>query len=92
MAADALRAARRPRIVNPVAGSVYALEPDIPIGRQRLAVAVSGAAEALHLWLDRRELGAGNSRPLILAAPGPHRLRLADAAGRVVDQVPFTIR
>ena len=34
--------ARRPRITNPVSGSVYAIDPDIPIDRQRLAVAVIG--------------------------------------------------
>ena len=84
--------ARRPRIVNPVSGSVYALDPDIPIERQRLAIGVSGEVTAHRLMLDRRDLGAADGKPLILAGPGRHRLRLTDVAGRVVDQVLFTVR
>ncbi len=84
--------ARRPRIVNPVAGSVYALDPDIPIDRQRLAISVTGEALGHRLVLDRSDLGTADSRPLILAPPGMHRLRLIDLGGRVVDQVIFTVR
>lgn len=90
--AFAPEAARRPRIVNPVSGSVYAIDPDIPPDRQRLSVAVSGAVAAHRLWLDRRDLGAADGAPAILAGPGRHRLRLTDIGGRVVDQVLFTIR
>ena len=85
-------AARRPRITNPAAGSVYALDPDVPIDRQRLAVAVSGDAGAHRVVLDGRALGAADTRPLILPGPGLHRLLLVDVAGRVVDQVRFTMR
>jgi penicillin-binding protein 1C len=83
---------RRPRIVNPVSGSVYAIDPDIPIDRQRLAIGVSGEVTAHRLMLDRRDLGAADGKPLVLAAPGRHLLRLTDVAGRVVDQVMFTVR
>ncbi|MEI9850203.1 MAG: penicillin-binding transpeptidase domain-containing protein [Sphingomonas sp.] len=83
---------RRPRIVNPIAGSVYALDPDIPRDRQRLAVAVTGEAAGHRLLLDRQDLGTADSRPMILAGPGRHRLRLTDLSGRVVDQVTFTVR
>lgn len=85
-------AARRPRIVNPVAGSVYALDPDIPVDRQRLAVLVTGDVVGHKLVLDAKELGGADSRPVILAGPGRHRLRLVDLGGRVVDQVLFTVR
>ena len=84
--------ARRPRITNPVAGSVYALDPDIPPRQQRLAVAVSGAAASHQLWLDGRALGAAAPAPLVLPLPGRHQLRLTDMAGRVVDQIVFTVR
>lgn len=83
---------RRPRIVNPVGGSVYALDPDIPQGNQRLAISVSGQAIGHRLILDKRDLGTADSRPLILAPPGRHRLALIDLDGKVVDQVLFTIR
>ncbi len=84
--------ARRPRIVNPIAGTVYAIDPDIPPDRQRFAVGVTGSVASHRLSLDNRDLGPATSTPLILAAPGPHMLRLIDVAGRVVDHVRFTIR
>jgi penicillin-binding protein 1C len=84
--------ARRPRIVNPVSGSVYALDPDIPIERQRLAIGVSGEVTAHRLLLDAKDLGAADAHPLVLAGPGKHQLRLIDLAGRVIDQVVFTVR
>jgi penicillin-binding protein 1C len=85
-------AARRPRITHPVAGSVYALDPDIPIDRQRLAIDVAGAVEGHVLKLDDRILGAADSAPMVLAAPGTHRLALLDPSGRAVDQIRFTMR
>jgi penicillin-binding protein 1C len=84
--------ARRPRIANPVTGTVYAIDPDIPPERQRFAVAVTGSAAAYRLMLDDRDLGPALARPQVMPAPGPHRLRLVDTAGRVVDQARFTIR
>ena len=84
--------ARRPRIVSPVTGSVYALDPDIPGDRQRIAVSVSGAASMHRLVLDGRPLGPAEGTPLLLAAPGRHALGLADASGRLVDRIFFTIR
>lgn len=84
--------ARRPRITSPVAGSVYAIDPDIPIDRQRLAVGVAGATDGHRLMLDRRDLGPADARPLVLAGPGIHRLALLDEGGRTVDQLRFTVR
>jgi penicillin-binding protein 1C len=85
-------AARRPRIVNPVSGSVFALDPDIPIERQRMGIAVTGAVAGHRLVLDRRDLGDADARPQVLAGPGIHRLALLDPGGRVIDQVRFTVR
>lgn len=85
-------AARRPRIVNPVSGSVYALDPDIPIDRQRLGAEVRGMTAGHRLILDRKDIGDAQANPQILAGPGTHRLALVDPVGRVVDQVRFTVR
>jgi penicillin-binding protein 1C len=85
-------AARRPRITNPVSGSVYALDPDIPIDRQRLGFAVTGEVTGHRLVLDRRDLGDAANAPLVLAGPGVHRLALVDPQGHVVDQSRFTVR
>jgi len=84
--------ARRPRIASPVSGSVYAIDPDIPADRQRLAVAVTGAAAMHRLTLDTRDLGDARGAPLLRTGPGRHRLALVDLAGRIVDQVIFTVR
>ncbi|HEU4961573.1 MAG TPA: penicillin-binding protein 1C [Sphingomonas sp.] len=84
--------ARRPRITNPVSGSIYALDPDIPIDRQRLAIGVSGAVAAHRLMLDGRDLGPAGAHPLILAPPGTHKLKMLDQDGAVVDQVLFSVR
>ena len=85
-------AARRPRIVNPVSGSVFALDPDIPIDRQRMGIAVTGAVAGHRLVLDRRDLGEADARPQVLAGPGVHQLALLDPSGRVIDRIRFTVR
>lgn len=83
---------RRPRIADPVAGAVYAIDPDIPMDRQRIRVATTGAVAGHKLLLDKRELGPAESEPLVFAGPGRHRLLLVDAAGKPVDQVLFSVR
>jgi penicillin-binding protein 1C len=85
-------AARRPRIASPLSGSVYALDPDIPLARQRLALATTGDVQGFRLILDNRDVGDAAARPLILAGPGVHQLALVDPAGRVVDKARFTVR
>ncbi len=83
---------RRPRITNPVNGSVFALDPDIPANRQRIGVNVVGSTEGHRLVLDARDIGAADSRPQLLTPPGVRRLLLVDSGGKVVDRVQFTMR
>ncbi len=83
---------RRPRITNPLSGSVYALDPDIPLERQRMGFTVTGEVSGHRLVLDTRDLGDAGSRPLVLAGPGIHLLALVDPSGRVVDRARFTVR
>jgi penicillin-binding protein 1C len=85
-------AARRPRIANPASGAVYALDPDIPIERQRIRLTAIGAAGGERLRLDGRDLGPAEAGPMVLPAPGYHRLALVDASGKVLDQSRFTVR
>ncbi|GEM70765.1 penicillin-binding protein 1C [Sphingomonas aquatilis] len=84
--------AHRPRFTNPVAGSVYALDPDIPADRQRLVIGVSGSATAHRIQLDSRDLGPADHGEPVMPGPGLHRLRLVDGGGRIVDQILFTVR
>jgi penicillin-binding protein 1C len=85
-------AARRPRIANPVSGAVYALDPDIPLPRQRIRLTAVGAAGGERLLLDDRDVGAAASGPMVLPGPGSHRLALVDASGKVLDRTLFTVR
>lgn len=83
-------AAGRPRIVTPVAGTIYALDPDIPSGRQQVRFATAGVADSARLMLDGRPLAALD--PLWHPVPGAHRLVLADADGKALDSVIFHVR
>jgi penicillin-binding protein 1C len=83
---------RRPRIANPVSGSVFALDPDIPSDRQRMAALVTGSVEGHRLILNDRDLGEASAKPQLLLPPGVYRLDLVDASGKLVDRVRFTMR
>jgi penicillin-binding protein 1C len=85
-------AARRPRIANPVSGTVYALDPDIPLPRQRIRLTAVGAAGGERLVLDGKDLGDAATGPMVLPGPGSHRLALVDASGKVLDRSLFSIR
>jgi penicillin-binding protein 1C len=90
--ANAPPAARRPRITNPVSGTVYALDPDIPPYRQRIRLAAAGAVSGERLRLDNRDVGPADASPMVLAGPGAHRLALVGADGRILDRTLFTVR
>jgi penicillin-binding protein 1C len=85
-------AARRPRIANPVSGAVYALDPDIPLPRQRIRLTATGAAGGERLVLDDHDVGAAEAAPMVLPGPGPHRLALVDRQGKVLDRSRFVVR
>lgn len=84
--------ARRPRIASPVSGTIYALDPDIPVAKQRIRFTSVGAASGERLHLDGRDLGPAEASPMVLPGPGSHRLALVDTAGRVLDRSLFTVR
>lgn len=92
MVAAAPAEARRPRISDPVSGTVFALDPDIPIARQRIRVTVKGATANHRLLLDEQDIGPADASPLILAGPGRHALTLVDADGHPVDRALFQMR
>ena len=85
-------ASRRPHIANPISGTVYALDPDIPLPRQRIRLAAVGAVSGERLRLNGRDIGAAEESPMILPGPGSHQLALVDSSGRMLDRVRFTIR
>jgi penicillin-binding protein 1C len=81
----------RPAIRYPTPGMLVALDPDIPPARQRLHFEASGVTRPRWL-LDGKPLPAAIGREGWLPWPGRHALALADAQGRVLDQLRFEVR
>jgi penicillin-binding protein 1C len=84
--------ARRPRIASPLSGTVYALDPDIPVKSQKIRLKAVGAVSGERLSLDGRDAGEAAEGPLVLPGPGRHTLALVDPGGRVLDRSVFTMR
>ncbi len=80
-----------PRILWPVAGTVIAVDPDIPAARQAVSFEARGAAGAD--WrLDGVSLGAATPSLLWRPRPGRHTLQLVEDGERVRDSVTFEVR
>ncbi len=80
-------AAPRFGITSPRDGSVFALDPDIPLAAQRMRF----EGEAGTWLVNGRRVGQGaavNWLPL----PGRHRVALVDSTGRVLQQVGVEVR
>ena len=84
--------AARPRLASPAAGSLIALDPDIPLDRQHVLLRAEPASAELRLRLNDRELGNAAQPQLWTPLPGEHQLVLLDASGRALDQVNFSVR
>jgi penicillin-binding protein 1C len=81
------------RILSPAPDTVIAFDPDIPVGRQRVAfVASAGARDGFHWTLDHRSLGPVNGVMLWPPSPGVHTLALNDSLGRPLDTTTFKVR
>ncbi len=80
------------RISYPPAGTIMAMDPDIPAGQQEVFFLAEGFQEGMHWRLDGELLhGAARSVPWPLKG-GRHVLALVDRAGRTLDQVSFLVR
>ncbi len=84
--------ARIAHIASPVNAMIVALDPDIPVDRQRVPITVQGGAADHMLRLDGAPLGPAATPILWTPTAGAHRLVLEDQTGRVVDRVLFTVR
>ncbi len=82
--------ADRPRLLSPTNGTVIALDPDIPLARQRVGVRIAGAAPGLRLDVDGRALPLTGA--LWLPLPGAHYFTLRDDRGRTLDRALVTVR
>jgi penicillin-binding protein 1C len=82
---------RAPMIVYPVAGSIIAIDPDIPGPLQRVMFQAQ-AGQGLRWRLDKENLGAADAQLAWQPTPGEHRLELVDAQDDAVAVVRFEVR
>ena len=81
-------------ITSPVAGTILALDPDIPPTHQRLQLNASEAgrnAATLRWRINDKPLGQG-AHWAWMPWPGRHRITLTDARGNVLDEVRVEVR
>ena len=80
------------RIAAPAAGTILALDPDIPAGRQRVPFEARDAVAGQRWLLDGAVIGEATELLLWPAASGRHRLSLVAQDGRILDTVSFVVR
>lgn len=79
-------------IGTPTDGTLFALDPDIPISRQRIVFERASGSSTRSKWrLDGQTLGREDRIPW-LPWPGRHVLELVDLDGSIVDSVHFEVR
>ncbi len=80
------------RIAYPPAGAVFALDPDMPRGRQRIVFSVQGQSDGLRWRLNGRDLGPAGAPAYWTPAVGRHVLALSDGTGAMVASVRFQVK
>jgi penicillin-binding protein 1C len=81
-----------PRILVPAAGTIIALDPDIPPLRQRIIFESHGGGGGLRWVLDGRDIGPAAELLAWEPLPGRHTLSLVDEEQRPVDTAAFEVR
>ena len=76
------------RITAPASGTIIALDPDIPPRNQRLRLSAGG--QDLRWLIDRKPFAKGASA-LWLPWPGKHLIQIANASGKVLDEVHLEV-
>lgn len=80
------------RISEPTDGTVIAIDPEIPFGRQAILFQARGDVTGLR-WLLNGKTLAKSAAPLFWPPkPGTHELALATSNGRVTDRVCLEVR
>jgi len=76
-------------IIQPINGTIIALDPDIPAANQLIRLAVRGANDNLKLMLNEEHVQIGMLwHPVI----GQHKLQIIDQDKNIIDQVSFSVR
>ncbi|MDF3819476.1 penicillin-binding protein 1C [Leptospira sp. 96542] len=80
------------RIVSPTNKSIYALDPDIPNGKQKILFTLSSYSDTYTFHLNGKFLA--NAKEPFFWAPikGDYRLQILDSHGNLVSEVLFEVR
>ncbi|MGB0126783.1 MAG: penicillin-binding protein 1C [Rhodocyclaceae bacterium] len=81
-----------PRIAYPAPGTVIALDPDIPDGRQRVVFSARDGSGTLRWQLNGIRLPVEGSSAPWAPSSGNHHLVLQDRDGQTLDSVHFEVR
>ena len=84
----------KPSIVQPVDGTILALDPDIPPAHQRLqlvAAGLQGSKRGVE-WRIGGTVIADQPVAMWMPSPGLHRIELTDAKGATLDSVHISVR
>jgi penicillin-binding protein 1C len=81
-----------PKIVYPHSGSVLAVDPGIPVERQKVLLQVSGAQSGFKWILNGREVGPLTEPVLWAIERGKQLLEIRGSGGSVVDSVSFLVK
>jgi penicillin-binding protein 1C len=90
--------AQQARILQPLNGAIYSMDPDIPLKNQRLKLQANLAnhANGQAFWLLNgqriRTAESGAHWADLKLTPGRHLLSIVDAKGRALDAVRFEVR
>jgi penicillin-binding protein 1C len=81
-----------PQILSPAAGTIIALDPDIPAVAQRVVFEASRGARDSRWILDGRALAPVRGEVLWTPTPGAHTLSIARDSGNALQTIQFTVR
>lgn len=82
-----------PKILVPGNETIYAIDPDIPEGRQKLHFSASYFAEGFQWILDGKEVRKTRDKEVFWKPErGFHILSIQDTNGKIIDSVVFEVR
>jgi penicillin-binding protein 1C len=81
-----------PQILSPAAGTIIALDPDIPAAAQRVVLEASRGARNSRWILDGRPLAPVRGTLLWTPTPGAHTLAIARDSGNALQTIQFIVR
>lgn len=89
---NAIEKTKSTRILTPVNGSIFALDPDIPLGRQKILFTFSSYEVSYSYYLNDEKIGSASGPFLWEPKKGEYRLQVKDRDGKVLSLSLFEVR